>query len=98
MDQGFHLSPNPGIALNFDVRSHENTVVPRVLLAGDWIRFVVETEISDDVRACRIGSADLGLAMEEAIQLIEICRLGYVGGNDLIVLAELGDTVHLDGE
>src|SRR5208282_2435085 len=77
---------------------HEETVVPGILLTINRIRFVVEAEISNDVRACRIGSADLGLAVQKATQLIEICGLGYVGGNDLIVLAAFGDTVHLNGE
>src|ERR1700733_1158897 len=98
MDQGFHLSPNLGITLNLDVSLHENTLVPRVLLAVDRIRFVVEAEISDDMRACRIGCADLGFAVQKAVQLIEIRGLGYIGGNDLIILAGLGDTVHLNGE
>ena len=98
MDQGLYLSPNFGITLNFDVRLHEETVVPGVLLASDRSRFIVEAEISDDVRACRIGRADPGLAVHKAIRLIEICRLGYVGGNDPIVLAALGNTVHLNGE
>jgi hypothetical protein len=62
-DQGFHLIPNPGITLNFDVRPHEDTVVPWVLPAVDRIRFVIEAEISDDVGALRIGSADLGFAV-----------------------------------
>ena len=98
MDQGFHLSPDFGITLNFDVRLHEETVVPGVLLAIDRSRFIVEAEISDDVRACRIGSADPGLAVHEAIRLIEIYRLRYVCGNDLIILARLGDAIHLNCE
>jgi len=98
MDQGFHLSPNLGITLNFSVRLHEDTVVPGILLALDRIHFVVEAEISDDVRACRVGSADAGLTVQKAIQLIEICGLGYVGGDDSIIFARLGDAIYLNGE
>jgi len=98
MDQGFHLSPNLGITLNLGVSLHEDTVVPGVLPAFDRIPFVLEAKISDDVRACGIGSADLGFAVQKAIQLIEICGFSYIGGNDLIILAGLGDTVHLNGE
>jgi len=32
MDQGFHLSPNLGIALNVGVKLHKDTVVPGILL------------------------------------------------------------------
>ena len=48
----------------------------------------------------RAGSAalNLGLAVQKAIQLIEICSLGYVSGNDPIILAGLGDTIDLNGE
>jgi hypothetical protein len=60
--------------------------------------FVVEAKISDDARAGWIGSADLASAVQKAIRLIEICGLGYVGGNHPIILAGLGDTVHLNGE
>src|ERR1019366_917840 len=98
MDQGLHLIPNLGIALNFGVRLDKETVVPWVLLAGDRIRFVVRAEIPEDSRARRIGSADLRFAVQKAIQLIEICRLGYIGGNDLVVLAALSDTIHLNGK
>ena len=98
MDQGFHLRPNLGIALDLGMRLHEDAVISWIPFAVDRIRFVVEAKISDDVRACRIGSADLGLAMEKPLPLIEVYGLGYVGGNDLIILARLGDTVHLNGE
>lgn|SRR5579863_7205926 len=98
MDQKFHLSPNLGITLNLRVSLHKDTVVPGVLPAVDRIPFVVEAEISDDMRAYRIGSADLGFAVQKAVQLIEICGLGHIGGNDLIILAALGNTVHLNGE
>src|SRR5579864_2421969 len=98
MDQGLHLSPNLGITLNLGMSLHEDTVIPGVLPAVDRIPFVVEAEISDDVRACGIGGVDLGLAVQKAIQLIEICGLGYIGGNDLIILAGLGDAVDLNGE
>ena len=68
-DQGFHLSPNLGITLNFSVRLHEDTVVPGILLAVDRMCFVLEVEISDDVRACRISGADLGLLIAAAVVL-----------------------------
>src|SRR5260370_27526898 len=98
MDQGFYLSPNFGITLNFDVRLHEETVVPGVLLAIDRSRFIVEAEIPDNVRARRIGGANPGLAVHKAIRVIEICGLGYVGGNHPIVLAALCNTVPLYGK
>lgn len=98
MDQGFYLSPNLWITLNFGVRLHEETVIPRVVFAVDGIRFVVKAEISDDVRVCRIGSADPRLAVHKAVRLIEIGGLSHVGGNDLIILPALGDTVHLNRE
>src|SRR5260370_13069332 len=98
MDEGFYLSRNFGIRVNFDVRLHEETVVPGILLAIDRSRFIVEAEIPDNVRACRIGGANPGLAVHKAIRLIEICGLGYVGGNHPIVLAPLGNTVHLNAK
>ncbi len=98
MDQGFHLSPNPGITLNFGVRLHEDAVPPGILFAVDRIRFVVEAEISEDVSACGIGGADLGFTVQPAPRLIEICGLGYVGGNELIILAGLRDAIHLNRE
>src|SRR5260370_13074400 len=98
MDEGFYLSRNFGIRVNFDVRLHEETVVPGILLAIDRSRFIVEAELADNVSACRIGGANRGLAVHKAIRLIEICGLGYVGGNHPIVVAALGNTVHLNGK
>ena len=97
MDQRFHLSPNSGIAFNFGVSLHEDAVVPWVVPALDRVG-IVEPEISDDAGACWIGGANLGPAVDKTVRLIEIYRLGYVGGNDRIIFTELGDAIHLDGE
>ncbi len=92
------IPPNGGEQAQWIAKQVLDIGVYWILLAVDRIGFVVEAEISDDVRARRIGSTDLGFAVQKTIQLIKICGLGYVGGNDLIILAGLGDAVHLNGE
>jgi hypothetical protein len=80
------------------VKLHEDTVVPRVLLALDGIGFVVEAKIAEDLGTVGIGGYDLRFAVHEAIRLIKIRGRRYIGGNDLIVLERLGDAIDLNGE
>ena len=45
-----------------------------------------------------VGGVDGGAAVEEAFGLIEVDRLGDVGGDDGVVLLALGDAVDGDEE
>jgi len=45
-----------------------------------------------------IGSANLGSAMQKSVRLVEIHSLLYIAGNNRIVLADLGNAIHLNGE
>ena len=96
--QTLRLSPHAWIAFNLGVGLPEDAIVPRVFGAIIWALFVVESKIPDDSRACRIGCANGGLAVEKSTRLIEIGRLGYVPGNERIIMVNLRDTIHLNGE
>ena len=61
-------------------------------------RFVVESKIPNDIGTCRVGSPNLGLAVEKSVRLIEIGGLDYVRGDELVILVNLRDAVHLNGE
>jgi hypothetical protein len=76
----------------------EDAVIPRIRVARDGIRFIVEFQIANNSRACRIGSTNTWLTMEKSIRLIEIDGLGDVGGDNRVVLANLGNTIHLNGQ
>jgi hypothetical protein len=97
-NQRFDLRPDGGIALDLDVRLHERTIPPGVLPASEWLRFVIEAEIAEDASAGGISGVNFGQAVEEAVKLVEIHRLGDVRRNYRIVLAEFGDTIDLDRE
>jgi len=92
------LIPDCGIALDLNVGFHENAVPPRILAAAERFCLVVGTKIPKDARARRIGSANLSLAVEHAIELIEIDSLADVRGDDGVILPLLGDAIDLDGE
>jgi hypothetical protein len=77
---------------------HENAVVPGILVAFIRDRFVVESKVPDDIRTRWIGSADCGPAMEKAIRLVEIGGLGHIRRDDRIILVDLSDAIHLNGE
>ena len=96
--QRLRLFPHTWITFNLGVGLPEDAVVPGILVAIIWARFVVESKIPDDSRACWIGSANLGLAVENSIRLVEIGGLGYVRGDDRIILVNPRDTIHLNGE
>ena len=92
------MFPHIWITFNLSVGLHEDAVVPGILVAVIRARFVVESKIPDDFRACWIGGANLGLAVEKSIWLVEIRGLGYVRRDDRIILVNLRDTIHLNGE
>jgi hypothetical protein len=92
------LFPHIWITFNLGVGLREDVVVPRISVAFIWARFVVESKIPEDSRPCWIGGANLGPPVEKSIRLVEIGGLGYVRGDDPIILANLGDTIYLNGE
>jgi len=76
----------------------EDAVVPNVLVAGIRARYVGESKIPDDLRACRIGGANGGLAVDKSVGLEGIGGLGYVDGDEPIIVVNLGNAIHLNGE
>src|ERR1700722_19981248 len=61
-------------------------------------RFVVESKIPNDTRTGRVSSPNLGLAVEKSVRLIKIGGLDYVRRDELVILVNLRDAVHLNGE
>lgn len=92
------LVPNGGIALDLDVGLHDQAVPPGILTATEGFRFVAGAEIAEDVSARWIGGANLGLAVEHAIELIKIDGLQDIGRYHGVIFADLGDAIDLDGE
>jgi len=74
------------------------TVEPGSLWTLDGVLLVVDEVVSKNVCLGRISSFDLRAAVDDAMRLIKIDGLGDVVGNDGILLPELGDAIHLDGE
>ena len=87
-DQVFHLSPNSRITFNLCVRFHEETVPPGIGGAFEGAVFVVESKISNDLRAGWIGGANIVVAVDKSIRLIEVDGLCHIRGDDLVIMAE----------
>ena len=90
------LVPDGGIALDLDVGLHDQAVPPRILTATEGFRFVAGAEIAEDASARWIGGANLGLAVEQAIELIKIDGLEYIGRDYSVIFADLRDAIDLD--
>ena len=71
---------------------------PGVAGGGDFVVFVGEVDVVDDLGGGGVGGGDGGAAVEQAFGLVEVDGLGYVGGDDGVVLGALGDAVDLDEE
>ena len=82
----FDALPDVLIAFDFNMASHENACVPRILLAGDGIGGVVHAEVAENLSARCIGSLDFLLATDKPFVLVEICGQANVIGNDGVVL------------
>jgi hypothetical protein len=96
-DQSLRTFPDICIAFNLGVGLREDTVIPGILFAVVRAPCVVGPKISDDACASRIGSANLGLAVEKPVRLIEIGGSGYVRGDDSIIVVNR-NAIHLHGE
>ena len=92
------LVPNGRIALDLDVGLHDQPVPPGILTATEGFRFVAGAEIAEYAGARWVGGANLGLAVEHAIQLIKIDGLEHIGRDYGVIFSELGDAINLDGE
>jgi len=68
------------------------------LTATEGFRFVAGAEIAEDAGARWIGGANLGLAVEQAIELIKIDGLQDIGRDYGVILTELRNAIDLDGE
>src|SRR4051812_25342110 len=74
------------------------TVIPGVLVTRVGLVFVIKLKIAQDVRAVGISGANLGTAMEQAIELVEIHGLCHIRGDNPIMLVSLLHTVYLNSE
>ena len=90
------MVPDVGVTFNFDMGRHEESVVPGIPLTADGVVLVLDSDVSDDLGACRVGGANIGLTVNKPLQLIKIDGLGDVGRDDGVILAPFGDAIHLD--
>jgi len=97
-NERFYLIPHHRIAFNFRVRFGEEAVIPRIFVAMDRLQFVVKSKVPEDSGANFIGSANLWPTVESAVRLVEIRRGRNVGGDQFVILADLGNAIHLDGK
>jgi len=97
-NERFDLVPNGGIALDLNVGLHDQAVPPGILTTTEGFSFVAGAEIAEDASARWISGANLGLAVEQAIELIKIDGLEDVGRNYGVIFTKLGDAIDLDGE
>ncbi len=78
------------------MRLRERTIVPGVFRAIDGVLFILESEISNDLRSRRIFSADFGSSVDHSVWLVEICSPGDVWGDYPVMLASMCHAIHLD--
>lgn len=98
-DQRLHVIPNLRIAFYLGVRFGEVAVPPRIVfVAIHWVGCVIETKVSDNVRAGRICRVNFGASMRGSIGLIKIGSLSHVRRNNAIILSKLPDAIDLDGQ
>ena len=71
-DQRFDLIPDLRIAFDLSVSLHQDPGVPRVIGAIVGDRRIAVTVVAKDLRSTCVGRANLGFAVEEPVQLIEI--------------------------
>ena len=90
------MIPNTWIAFDFNMSSLEAASKPGKFGAIDRRCFVVEAKISENLRAGRVGGANLLATVKDPVGLVEIDGLGDVRGNHFVVFAALGDAIHLD--
>ena len=98
INQCFHLIPNSRIAFNFRVSFYQHPVEPGIPFAADGIRLIVKSKVPNNLRAGWIGCTNRRPAVNNSIRLVEINRLPHIAGNYCVVLPNLGDAIHLDGE
>src|SRR5580692_7086504 len=85
-NQRFHLLPDFGIALDFDMRLHHQSIPPGIGgLARNWFFTVNGAEISDDVRARGVGGANFAASVQPTVGLVVIRGLRDVWRNQRIV-------------
>lgn len=80
------MIPNAGIAFDSDVSLFKGVGTL------DRFHFVIEAEISENLRAGRVVGANFRATMKDSIGLIENDGLGDVGGNNFVVLAVMLST------
>src|ERR1700676_3845866 len=87
-----------GIAFALHVAGGEYAVEPGSLRALDWSLPIVGQVISKDFCFGGIGGSDSGPAMDEAVRLIKIHRLGDVIGDDGILLPKFCHAIYLNSK
>lgn len=90
--------PNGRVALDLDVTSHEEAVIPRIARAGDRLGAVVDLEIAQNLSASCVGGLDSLLTVKKAAALVEIRGLADILRNQSIILAGFGDAIDLNGK
>ena len=75
------LEPKHRITFNLCVSFHEETVIPGILGAFEGALFVVKSKVSNDLRARWIGGANIVVAVDESMRLIEVDGLCHIGGD-----------------
>ncbi len=97
-NQRFDLIPDLRIAFDLSVSLHEDPRVPREIRAIVGACRIAEPVIAENLRAAGVGCANFSLAVKKPIQLIEICGLGDLCGDDLVVPSQCPAAIHLNGE
>src|SRR6202158_4915904 len=73
----------------------ENVLEPGPGAALHRLLPVIEAVVSKNLRLGIVGSDDLGAAVQQAMRLIKVHRLGDIVGDDLIALPRFLDAVDL---
>ncbi len=80
------------------MRAHEEAGIPGVFVTSYVSVLVVEPVVSEDLRVCWIDGANRGPAVEQAVELVKVNGLSYVGRDAQISVSDFGDPVYEDGE
>ena len=88
--------PHPQVTFDLSVSFYKDAIVPGILFTAIRTGHVVEPEIPQDTGAGWIGSANLGLAVQKSVGLVEISGPGHVRGDDCIIFAKHRNAIHLN--
>jgi len=73
----------------------QQPIIPGVIAALSRLFSVLQLHIAQDLGTGRVGGSDFCTPVEQSVRLVEIDRLGDIGRNHSVVLADFRNAIHL---